>query len=303
LLFADIGQFEFYLVLLALIYWCLDKRLGMSLAFTLGFSYLLNGVLKHAFRDPRPYWTTPELQLSSEDSYGVPSGHSQTATIFYGILAFYFRQGWLWIVAGAVIVIMLLSRIYLGVHDLEDVIVGTLIAILILAGVYIWRRYLSTKYQNRILGQRLFFALLVPLALGAVYILLRYLSGEPNLKPSFQAFVDEAEIISLQNVATAFGILLGLVIGLVLEGSRVCFRVDGPLWKRAFRYLVGIVVVLAIWMGLGLVFPDDPVWLGIPLRIFRYCLLALWVAYYAPWIFVRLGLADAGPRPVISVVA
>jgi len=301
--FASIGEFEFYLALLTLIYWCLEKRLGISLALALGLSYLLNGILKHSFRDPRPFWNLPEIKLGSEESYGIPSGHSQTATVFYGILALNFRKGWLWLFSGLIILFMLLSRIYLGVHDIEDVVAGGLLGVVILAGVLFWRRYISHNYHNRILGQRLFYALLVPLTLGAVYALIRIFQNEPIPSASIQSFVDQAEVISFQNVATAFGVLLGLVIGMVFERNHIRFLVSGPLWKRALRYLSGITVALAIWMGLGKVFPDNPDWLGIPLRILRYFLLSMWVSYYAPWMFVRTGLANAGPRPEITITS
>jgi hypothetical protein len=62
-----------------------------------------------------------------------------------------------------------------------------------------------------------------------------------------------------------------------------------------------MVVVVAIWFGLREVFPEDPLWLGLTLRFIRYLLTLLWVAYYAPLIFVSLKLADAEPDPGITM--
>ena len=95
--------------------------------------------------------------------------------------------------------------------------------------------------------------------------------------------------------------MLGAGIGLVLERTRIRFLVDGPIWQRAVRYLLGIVVAGVIWAGLGQVFPDDPLWLALPLRLLRYSLLTLWVTYYAPWVFVKLKLAQAKPDPGIEM--
>ena len=106
---------------------------------------------------------------------------------------------------------------------------------------------------------------------------------------------------SKTEMATAVGALLGFSIGIVLESARVRFRSDGPLGKRAARYILGIIVTVVIWRGLGILFPDDPLWLAIPLRIFRYALVGLWASYYAPVVFVRLGLADADPQPKINL--
>jgi len=64
---------------------------------------------------------------------------------------------------------------------------------------------------------------------------------------------------------------------------------------------LGIVVAGAIWAGLGQVFPDNPLWLALPLRLLRYTLLTLWVTYYAPLTFVKLKLAQATPDPGIDL--
>jgi hypothetical protein len=90
-------------------------------------------------------------------------------------------------------------------------------------------------------------------------------------------------------------------MGLVLEATRVHFVVDGSTRRRALRYLVGIAVTVLIWRGLGAVFPTDPLWLALPLRLFRYWLAGMWVAYYGPHAFVRLNLADASPEPEVQL--
>jgi undecaprenyl-diphosphatase len=88
---------------------------------------LLNVALKHAFRRVRPSFDDPLLSLVT---YSFPSGHTAAATVFYGLLACYLvRRAQAWharalIVAGAVAMVMLvaLSRMYLGVHYLSDVL-------------------------------------------------------------------------------------------------------------------------------------------------------------------------------------
>jgi undecaprenyl-diphosphatase len=88
---------------------------------------LLNVVLKHLFRRARPTLEDPLLTLST---YSFPSGHTAAATVFYGLLACYLvRQVRTWparaaIMAAACALVMLvaLSRMYLGVHYLSDVL-------------------------------------------------------------------------------------------------------------------------------------------------------------------------------------
>ena len=94
---------------------------------------------------------------------------------------------------------------------------------------------------------------------------------------------------------------MGLSIGFILEGSRVRFLVDGPVWKRVLRYVVGIAITIALWAGLGAILPEQPDWLDVVLTVGRYLLVSLWIAYYAPMAFVYLRLADASPVPESSI--
>lgn len=296
-----IGLSEFYFFAVAIIYWCLVKELGRSMAYLMSVSVVINSMFKHLFADPRPYWIEPGIGLSEEESYGLPSGHAQSATVFYGLLAIYFRRAWVWILAILFILLIAFSRVYLGVHDLEDVIVGILLGVLILFGYFLWNRYAARRFANRILGQRLLIAILVPLSLAGLYTLFLFLLGEPEESVAWASKIDPAERASFENMARSIGILAGMGVGFILEVSRVRFLVAGPIWQRILRFLVGSVGGLFILRGLGQIFPDDPVGLAIPLLLIRDFLLALWIAYYAPWIFVRFRLADARPEPEVSL--
>lgn len=295
------GRFEFYLVLITLAYWCIHKPFGRTLAYLLSISAVLNAMVKHLVRNQRPFWNDAALALVDEKSYGIPSGHSQSATIFYGTLAIFIRRAWAWILAIVLISLMAISRVYLGVHDIEDVIAGIVLGLLVLLGYALWNRFLAVRFNNRILGQRLLFAVLVPLVLFIVYVAGLLLLDPPDRPPEFDSLVDAAERQSWKDSATGFGVLLGLSIGFVMEMSRVRFMVDGPFSRRVLRYLLGIVITLVLWQGMGLIFPEDPLVLAVPLWFLRYLIVALWVSYYAPWVFVRLNLADARPEPEVSM--
>lgn len=103
------------------LYWML------ALILTVPGGMLLNVLLKHAFHRVRPSFDNPILTLTT---YSFPSGHTMTATVFYGVLAaFAVRkikswQGRLLVILGAGLMILLVgfSRIYLGAHYLSDVL-------------------------------------------------------------------------------------------------------------------------------------------------------------------------------------
>lgn len=300
-LITSLGEENFYLVVLPLIYWSLDKRLGKQVGYVFLFSVAINTLLKHALRQPRPFWLDNSLGLVEAGGYGIPSGHTQYTTVLYLFIAAWVRRGWVWLLAILLVIAMGLSRIYLGVHFVHDVVAGLLVGLILLGGYLLWLRYGYPGFAKRILGQRMLVVVLVPLGLTAVYATILLLIGQPDLSVPWAEFVPTAEASSLQEMATAVGSLLGFGIGILLEGSRVRFRTEGTLWQRIGRYVVGIVVTVAIWAGLRVVMPSDPLWLAIPLRILRYFLTLLWVSYYAPMLFVRLRLAEADPEPEISL--
>jgi membrane-associated phospholipid phosphatase len=295
------GRLEFYLVIITLAYWCINKGLGRALGYVLAVSYTLNLMVKHLVRNQRPFWDDPGLALAEERSYGIPSGHAQGATVFFGLLAMFIRRAWAWVLAIVLIFLIAVSRIYLGVHDIEDVVAGIVLGILVLLGYAVWNRYFVAKFNNRILGQRLLIAFAVPVILMIVYGAGLLLLDPPQRPPQFEQFVGSAERQSWEDSATIFGLLMGLGIGFIMESSRIRFMVDGSIGRRALRYLVGIAGMLVLWRGLGVIVPDDPLALAVPLRFLHYLILSLWLSYYAPWVFVRLKLADARPDPEVSL--
>lgn len=298
---SALGEENFYLAILPLIYWSLDKRLGKQLGYIFLISVALNPLLKQALRGPRPFWLDNSLQLSAAEGYGVPSGHVQQTTVLYLFIASWLRRSWVWLLAILMVILMALSRVYLGVHFVHDAVGGLLVGLILLSASWLWLRYRAPNFSRRILGQRMLVVLLTPLGLALIYALTVLAVNQFDWSPAWAAFMPEADAESLAGMGTAVGSLLGFGVGILLEGSRIRFRTQGALWRRAARYVIGIVVTLALWSGLSAIFPRDPLWLGVPLRILRYFLVLLWVSYYAPLVFVRLRLAERDPDPGISL--
>jgi membrane-associated phospholipid phosphatase len=88
---------------------------------------LLNVLLKYTFQRARPHFDEPLLSLAT---YSFPSGHTLGATVLYGMLAAWamcHARRWplraLALLAGAsMILLVALSRVYLGAHYLSDVL-------------------------------------------------------------------------------------------------------------------------------------------------------------------------------------
>ena len=92
------------------------------------------------------------------------------------------------------------------------------------------------------------------------------------------------------NPLNVCGILLGFAPGIVLERRWIKFCSGGRFARRALRFVVGLIVLFAIWMGLRIAFGGwEPASLY---RVVRYAFVGLWGGLGAPWLFVRLKLAE-----------
>lgn len=99
----------------------------LALAATVPGGLVLNVLLKYAFHRARPHFDDPLLTLPT---YSFPSGHTVAATLVYGLLACYavrHARSWRARVAAValaclMVVLVGVSRMYLGVHYLSDVL-------------------------------------------------------------------------------------------------------------------------------------------------------------------------------------
>ena len=99
----------------------------ICLCLTLPFGMLLNVLMKYSFHRIRPSFENPLLVVSS---YSFPSGHVAGATLFYGVVAAMLVariEPWRWrvmivLAALAMVLLVALTRMYLGVHYLSDVL-------------------------------------------------------------------------------------------------------------------------------------------------------------------------------------
>ncbi len=120
--------------------------LGWSRLRQLLFAMLWLGLLVQASKEgigwPRPFHLQPLLAAQSAQGFGMPSGHTASALLFWGALL-----GWLWparrgLAYSLALLLALttgLARVWLGVHFISDVAVGLLIGTLLLAARPCWR--------------------------------------------------------------------------------------------------------------------------------------------------------------------
>ena len=297
--FTSLGYESFYLVVMPLFYWCIDSLIGARLALMLVLTGGLNEILKLVFHAPRPSWAIPEVEVShAETNFAMPSGHAQNAVGFWGLLAHSFGKTWLWIIAILVAFLIGVSRLYLGVHFLRDVLVGWLVGALLL---WLFIR-LEGPIGDWIKRQPRWMQFAVSLA-GSITILLvgnlvlwtlrDWTIPQAWLENTAQDVAPPPDPLNRGPITTIAGFFFGLTSGLVLNEMKGGFSVRGPLVKRALRYLLGMVGTLIFWSGLKAIFPSGEALLPQILRYVRYALTGFWVTGLAPLAFRALNLASA----------
>ncbi len=113
-----------------------NKKYGFIISLNIFISTILNLILKNIFERPRP----EGYRLIEESGFSFPSGHSMASMAFYGLIIYLIfkkvRNNYIkWISISLLSILILLvgiSRIYLGVHYASDVIGGFCFSIIYL---------------------------------------------------------------------------------------------------------------------------------------------------------------------------
>ena len=100
-------------------------------------SVVLNVVAKNYFARARPsLW----LSITPESTYSFPSGHAMgSATLGIALILLFWRTRWRWLVTPVALMFVLLvgvSRVYLGVHYPSDILAGWAAAMVWVVGMY-----------------------------------------------------------------------------------------------------------------------------------------------------------------------
>ncbi|WP_165975690.1 phosphatase PAP2 family protein [Actinomadura rubrisoli] len=292
-----LGSAGFYIPLLVAVYWCAAPTLAARATIILSLGSVLNTVLKLVFHSPRPYWTDPSITgHESRVSFGMPSGHAQNAVAAWGFLATRTRRWFLW--AGAVVVIVLIgvSRVYLGVHSVGQVLAGWAIGLVTLVVALRLEPIVIPWWVRRPLAVQVALALAVSLLfLGAAWGAVHSLSGwqwPDAWARAITAAGGRTRAITLNEVSAATGGLFGVLAGTSVLAARGWFDAQGEPWQRLARLPVGVLGALALY-ALGSYLGTHPIQVFI-----AQALIGLWVTAGAPEAFMWLRLAGRPTRPI-----
>jgi membrane-associated phospholipid phosphatase len=287
-----LGTIEFYLVIIPALYWLVDPKIAFRFLLILLAGDFLGSSLKLFLHQPRPYWLGGVKAIGSDAFYGLPSTHAFNSMGGWGFLAAKWRNRLFTIFAAILIFLIGYSRLYLGVHFPHDVLLGWLLGATLL--------YLFLKFDDNIsnylgslsLNRQIFIAFLasVGIAFAGFYV---HATVSPFPDPaSWATFSSEAR--NLANYFTLAGAFFGAAAGYALMRQSGPSLLSGSPAKKLFAYLLGMIILLAIWQGLDILFASlagDESSRGYVFRYIRYAATTLWATYLAPRFFARLGMA------------
>lgn len=235
-----------------LVYWCLSKELGVYLLIGLCTTVCTNGIVKDIVKAPRPFWEPGVIakRIETATGYSFPSGHSQSAATVWASVALWVRRLWVGILMAVIILGIGFSRLYLGVHYLQDVVCGILLGLFVAVGVLFVMRRLTTGFMLIVLGI---------LAIVCLFV------GES--KDTF----------------AGVGLVLGLMPGLWLEMTQVRFSPPAGFWQGFIRLVTGGIIIGVLYLLPKLIFPS-----GHLRDVIGNAVIAFVGVGGFPWLFTRL---------------
>ena len=268
--FSLFGETLFLIILVCLIYWIFSKELGEKLVVTSFSSMSVNGVIKSAVARPRPFVNgvisrveidnplISTMELAPYESF--PSGHSQVAGGMFFTGALHFNRVWGWILFPLLVLGVMLSRLYFGVHYPTDTLVGAGLGI---AFAFFWHFVYKFAGKNK----------------NFVFAVFALFAGFSLL---FASAYPAKSMIELSACA------LGTAICLPLENKLVNFTDTKSVKKKLLRAVVGIVCVGVVFGGfsfLPFAFLELLAW-----KFIKYFCVVVTATLFVPFLFKKWNL-------------
>ena len=216
--YIDTGYF--YGAAIVLVWYLLDRRVGVRLVYLFYLSLLVSVGLKYGFGVPRPCQVDPSVGLMCLKSPGFPSTSAQIGTLIFGVVLVECKRWYYRLPAFVFAVIVYFSRVYLGVHYPTDILGGIVTGTLLVL-VY-WKVFPLFERIWKVSAVVFPFVLL-----GVGYLL----------------------PVSLEYVLDVFFLNVGLAAGLI-GYARFGYGIE-----RRWLQLASVLIGLGVLLGLKAAFP------------------------------------------------
>ncbi len=283
---THIGEETVFMLVSMICLWCLNKHWGYYLL-TVGFlGTQINQFLKATFRVPRPWVKDPKFTIvesarAEATGYSFPSGHTQSAVGTFGSFARWTKSLWMRIVCIAICVIVPITRMYLGVHTPQDVLVSVGIALILIFCIYpLIRKSIKTPNTMRaLLWVMLGLAILLTIYMSLIY------DGTANL------------LNGLKNAVKMLGCIGGFIIVYESDQRFIRYETGGCWWVQLLKLIPGLGLALGLKELAYFAFGFLPGTLGMLIcRGLTYFLLVLFAGAVWPMTFPYIRRLDKKGR-------
>lgn len=274
---TNFGSEALFIAAAVVVYWCFSKKYGYYIMATGMIGTALNQFLKIICRVPRPWvrdpsFTIVEAARADAGGYSFPSGHTQTVTSVMGGIARFTKKKAVRVVCIVIVLLVALSRMYLGVHYPTDVGFGLVCGVVLVFALY----PVFEKSDEDPRGMYIIFTVTAVLSLAAAL----YVEFRP-----WPADTDPDNLAeSVKTLNMMFGCTAAAAIGAPIERRKINFDVRAPWWAQLLKILLGLVLVIALRAGLKPLLSALLGDLGIASAI-RYGLMLLFVELVWPLTF------------------
>jgi membrane-associated phospholipid phosphatase len=283
---------EAFVFALPFVYLVLSKAAGARLYLLFSLSGVLLYCLKLGFHSPRPCWLGSEVRaLTPWGGYGLPSGHVVAASIVWPLIAKTVAKPWAWPVAIISILLVSVSRIYLGVHFLCDTIAAWAIGAGLLCAFFRCEKGWSKRFGSLTLGLRLLLALWATTLLAAIGFTVHSVLGHVPDPPTYAAFSGSCR--GLGGLFQPCGEFLGAACGIVLAQRWASFEVAGPISKRLAALAYALLGAWLLRQLPGLIPAPLTEPLQFAINFFQGTVANLWILFIAPRILLRMRLLES----------
>ena len=241
-----LGEHWFPTLVCAIIYWCFDSKAGMYL-----FSLCsINAVLLHLFKMIacvyRPWILSDKIHPVPEavtyaKGYSFPSGHSAMSSSVFGGIAWTTRNKKILAICLVLLVLLVgFSRMWLGVHTPQDVIVGLTIGfslVFVMHYLINWAEKDINRYLYILLFINIFMAAALAYICYFIHYPMDYVDGKLLVNPDK----------SIYTAVLCYGYAAGLINGCLLCRRFFPFEAkEGGVRARIVRGVIGAIFILII---------------------------------------------------------
>ena len=276
-----LGELTTAMVLMAIIYWSVSKDFGSYLLMGWNGNRLVNGVLKVTACAYRPWIRDARIvpygnSMTTATGYSFPSGHTMNAASTYGGVAV--RRNMpkaLRVAMGLTVVLVAFSRIFLGVHTPQDILVGAIagtVVMVLAARLMAWvEAHPGKDWLVACVGLALAAAV-------AVYAAVKPYPADYNAEGKL--LVDGAKMA--KDTFKGVGWCAAFLVGWVLERRFVGFTTDIPMAQRVTRAAIGLLSYYAVSL---ILVPLVNGWIGGPVGTLISCFIQmLYISFCFPWL-------------------